>query len=409
MMSIIEIKRMLGGDMDQRVRCFQGAETHRSCRTILLIFLLIPLFRPRFAQQAFGDEGVFFFRCWLCVSVLVATFVLVKRRRFVDVYVLTVFALLAIILFSTIVNGGSKMTWVDNWLGCWVATAIVFAFRDDMVDLLISLYIVAFSLSLLDFVSMIAFPGGIFTPSVYFYGNRNAAFQVFLPAMLAGYLLSIVRSKRFRVAFSAATLVGAGQLYCGGSETSTIAFVLLLLLLAAMRLGFPSRFVNIAGDVAMSLMGFMLVVVGRAFSAFAVLITGIMGKSITLSGRTLIWDKLFAMTDLPHVLLGWGVSGHELLVINGTHYYYAHNMFLEFWLVSGLLGLVFFAGLLWLTIQSSWKARGERSAAIIAAILGAYMVIGVVETMVGPSFFLVLALAYCWPHWISQSKLQHSL
>ena len=363
-------------------------------RVLLLVVLLIPLFRPRYVQQAFGDEGMLFFRCWLLIGTVLSTVVLIKKRRGAGVYPVVVVALLTVVLLSTIVNHGSKIAWIDNWLGCWTATALVFAFRDRVYDLLVAVLIVSLSLSLADLLSMVLFPGGIFSPSVYFYGNRNAAFQVFLPALLSSLLLGMHRRRAFYALTVLAGFAACGQLVCGGSKTSTLVLIAAALVLVLGLLRPVRSAVNVWSGIVASALGSILIVGVRVQDCFASFITNTLGKTVTLSGRTEVWDKLFSLADVSHVALGWGLSGHELLIVNGVHYYFAHNVYLEFWFDAGAIGLLLFALILGLAAHSSWRYRDKPQAFVLAVFLGSYLLIGITETMLGPSFFLVLALAY---------------
>lgn len=378
-------------------------------RVFLLVVLLIPLFRPRYVQQAFGDEGMLFFRCWLLISAVISTVALIKKRRGMGAYPAAVGALLAIVLLSTIINHGSKMVWIDNWLGCWIAIALVFAFRDEVYDFLVAVLIISLPLSLADFLSMLLFPEGIFSPSVYFYGNRNAAFQVFLPALLSSLLLGMHRHKVFYALAFLAGFAACGQLVCGGSRTSMLVLTLTAVVLVLGLLRPVRSAVNVGSGIAASVLGSVLIVGMRVQDWFAPFIVNTLGKTVTLSGRTEVWDKLFSLTDVSHVALGWGLSGHELLVVNGVHYYFAHNAYLEFWLDSGLVGLFLFVLILGLAAHSSWRYRGEPQAFVLAVFLGAYLLIGITETMVGPSFFLVLALAYGTKWFDAKDKRPFSL
>ena len=106
---------------------------------------------------------------------------------------------------------------------------------------------------------------------------------------------------------------------------------------------------------------------------------------------------MFQVSDWNHALLGWGLSGHENLVVDGIHFYFAHNVFLEFWLDGGLIGLALFLFAVLAAARRSFAWRDCQTVSAVAAVLGGCFVVGITESMVGPAFFLMLSIAYCWP------------
>lgn len=362
------------------------------------VLVLVPIFRPRFVQQAADGMYMDAFRIWLGVAAIVVTVLLLRRGKHAGLFSFVSFALFTVLLVSTILNHGSKMTWYDAWLPCWAAVALVGAFlRERPKELLVAIWLVTFTLSFLDLVSMVLHPGGIFTSSVYFFGNRNAAFQVFFPAMLSSFMLGNEGLKVFYPLCALSTLVGCGQLYLGGSVTSSIAmaFCLICFLLSFIRR--IRGFLNLYAMIGVSVSGFLLVVIARIQDFLGGVVTGVLHKSITLSGRTGIWDKVFQMSDWSHALWGWGLSGHENLVVDGIHFYFAHNVFLEFWLDGGLVGLALFLFTILVAARKSFAWRDCSTMSAVAVVLGGCFVVGITESMVSPAFFLMLSIAYYWP------------
>jgi O-antigen ligase len=88
-----------------------------------------------------------------------------------------------------------------------------------------------------------------------------------------------------------------------------------------------------------------------------------LGKSPDMTGRTMIWKKVLGLIwDRPFQGYGWlsywmpGVEPYEgLVVINKVSYYQAHNAFLDMWLQGGILALIIFVVMLFITFVKLWQ------------------------------------------------------
>jgi len=112
---------------------------------------------------------------------------------------------------------------------------------------------------------------------------------------------------------------------------------------------------RVAWTVAGIAVFFVLVFRGSVFE--------ILGKSPDMTHRSSIWRKVFALIS-ERPLEGWGFSGvwdpntkpfENLIVINGTNYYQAHNTYLDLWLQLGLVGLGLFLILIVRTFIKTWR------------------------------------------------------
>lgn len=120
-----------------------------------------------------------------------------------------------------------------------------------------------------------------------------------------------------------------------------------------------------------------------------------MGRSATLTDRTLIWAWVIKL--MPNEWIGAGFSsfwlGHRLdvMIANVTHTWVpnqAHNGYLEVyanlgWIGVGLLGLVISWG--YFRIVGAWRAKTQGSELMLA-----YFLIGVISNLTEASFFRAL-------------------
>lgn len=138
----------------------------------------------------------------------------------------------------------------------------------------------------------------------------------------------------------------------------------------------------------------------------------LLGKDATLTGRIPLWNQIISVMMSHHTFTGYGYgmfwrdtyavslihAGFANHSFFGTMTTGAHNMLLEFWLNSGLLGIaVFFAALLY-SMRHIEEVAAEKYA--FSSIVIAYLMInGLTERCLGGNYdykmfslFLVMAL-----------------
>lgn len=314
-----------------------------------------------------------------------------------DAFVLITLALALAALLPTLLYEGSKELWAHNWLA-YVAVAMLVSMlvHRRPKELLAGVLLAACGLSVCNVVSMVLFPGGVYAAEFYFYDNRNAAYQISFLSLACSLLLDYAFRKRFSLRSLMVFVVVIAQTLLSGSATTSLAMLFLVASLLAIQKKRMRGFFNGLTMLVGSGILFLLVVVVRIENHMGPFIAGVFGKSITFSGRTPIWDLVFALLDGQHVFFGYGVSGNEYLIINQVHYYHTHNIYLDILFTSGLIGLVLMLCLLGLTAIRLYKSRHNISIAILSSFLGAYLIVGIMEPMANVSFFLFISLAYYW-------------
>ncbi|GAB3385213.1 polysaccharide biosynthesis protein HfsI [Humibacter soli] len=98
-------------------------------------------------------------------------------------------------------------------------------------------------------------------------------------------------------------------------------------------------------------------------------VTGLLGKSSDLTGRTDIWGKVIDLAQ-QRPFFGWGWISYwapwvepfkGLAIRNKVEYLQAHNAYLDVWLQLGILGLVIFALLVLSTFGRAWFMAVDRA------------------------------------------------
>lgn len=364
---------------------------------ILIALLLAPVFRPWAVNVVPDGWGLLVHRAWLFISFTIALVMLVHLKKISSPLFLVSSALFSWLLLSTLISGGNLWTWVDLWLTGWLATGIVVTCWDDWRDeLAYAVFLVTALFSLANLLSMLLVPGG-FDPGyhMYFGGSRNSVYQFAFPCIFAGLYIDGIRSHRVPICFLWAILITVIQLALDLSTTTAIALVFAMVVLALLRRSGIRRVLTSYVYLIGSVLATLLVVVFRVQEHLGFIVTGLFGKSLTLSGRAPVWDFVMTSIDADHLLAGRGISGYQIIFVDGRQFYHTHNMYLELVFSGGLVALILFVVLLLLYSRKQSEVRCTIHGSFSAAAIGSYFVVGITEPMLCSSFFLVVAFACC--------------
>lgn len=228
-----------------------------------------------------------------------------------------------------------------------------------------------------------------------FLSYRNGFCRYYLPAIAAALLLNAESERRIPVVAIVLVVVGLAQSLIAYSATSILA---LAVFIPAMTIVFVSkkgrRILNaVTFDVAYVVL-FIGIVILRFQNLFAGAI-GAMGRNITFTGRTYVWDAALALLDNDHVLFGYlGVPGRLFVLPNGQSVATAHNAILDVTVWGGVIALGLFLAIILVVSIRLFRLRSQKSAAIVSVYLGTFLVMGLMEYITCTAFFLFLGIAY---------------
>lgn len=118
-------------------------------------------------------------------------------------------------------------------------------------------------------------------------------------------------------------------------------------------------------------------------------ITEVLGRSLNLTGRTMIYDELGLIIQMsPYV--GWGYGSSA--VVQAVGYGNAQNGIMELLVTYGVIGTVGFL-LVLLALLPSWKSQNHAEAKGLVATLYGMFLASLVEISFGIIFYLILSLA----------------
>ncbi|WP_395015912.1 O-antigen ligase family protein [Robinsoniella peoriensis] len=192
-------------------------------------------------------------------------------------------------------------------------------------------------------------------------------------------------------------VICAVELLIGGSGTGLL--ILGLFCVIIIMLQHRKRSVSSNTTIVVVIVATIGIVVFRLQDIFSFIIEGILHKSLTLSNRTYIWDAAFS-TLREHWLIGTGVtdslSGSVFLELSYiSKDTFAHNMFLDFMIMGGVISLVAFLWIIWRTklIYDNSSVVSLRGKTFIWWGIVLYMLASIAEIYSG-NYCLFIMFAY---------------
>lgn len=173
----------------------------------------------------------------------------------------------------------------------------------------------------------------------YLLGVSNQFAATLIPAAVVSIIYSMVRFNK--IILSTKLLIGAVFFTFAyfWSATSLIGISLIILYLLLIHKGWLKYFVNYKTISFTIIFLFLTVVYFNNLNIFSFIIEGLLGKDLTLSTRTIIWEQAKLMIN-ESPLFGYGaIEGNRYIYFNEWNQKDAHNMILHILLQSGIFGL----------------------------------------------------------------------
>ena len=245
-------------------------------------------------------------------------------------------------------------------------------------------------------------PGGVWTDDPlspeWILGSRAIYYRIVFPALALSLIRYHVLGKKWR--WRTAELLIACVLTIGLQRggTGLIGFVLMLfLLLWCYRRALP-RYLTPLTFTGLALLGFIGIHFFKVHYAFEWLISGVLGKSMTLSNRTDIWQHTMALIfNNPITGVGLLPVAYMSPLLGGfTH---THNHLLELMLHGGVIALGLYAAALYFASHEAIAHRRNPAVKVAAILLAVFSFIGVNEIFhnepIYYALFILLARADC--------------
>lgn len=387
----------------------------KSC--FFLSAIAVILFQPSyFTQLPVLDKvyDVLQILAGLCIGICYLAEIVRKRR--INPIVALVAVYYGILILSTLLNQGDM-----KGILLRSANFVIICMMLDLIavynpkGLISSLLIVLEAMVYLNLVTILIFPEGLYASDYFsaywFLGYKNQMINVMLPAACFGMIRYHMETegkleKNWKAWIRAfililTTVLSAVLVHSGASILITGAMLIFFLFQGC----FVDKLFNFRNYLILNILLFFVIVIFRIQNLFAFLIEDILHKNLTLTGRTVIWDRTLELIG-EKPILGHGVPFYEdrklqyaieTKWINKAAGLHAHDRFLETLYRGGIVLLIHYLAILLTTNHYLMKFRKLKGAKIIAFTLFVYLTGMITEFYdFSPMFFGLMTLScYC--------------
>lgn len=225
-------------------------------------------------------------------------------------------------------------------------------------------------LLILDLMSMVLFPYGLYNTQIYsqnwFLGYKTARLEYILPLCIIEAFISVWKYNKLKVKSYFIFFI---SIICLAYSQATAAFAAMCVVLLILVWANIARNGHIIKKILKLVLDYKILI--PVFGILNVLtisiqnsdfiqfiVTQIFNKDATLSTRTVIWERSLDLIE-KNWMTGLGfLSGEEYQTMLGSLYYSSpHNMILSILMTGGVIGLVIYL----LVIIFSWKGLKENA------------------------------------------------
>lgn len=319
----------------------------KSLKSILIIIILFSFLEPDYFQSI--EILHYIFILIRVLAIYLGLLFIIKTRQILYVTFL-VFLFFCFFAFSTYLNKGDLLgfaSYTVNFFGFVMWLEIIL--KNSPIKGLSILNFVYSSLVYANLVFFLIFPEGYISYDTssgtglrYFLGNYNQFGSVLIPAVVINVIYSLVKFKRIRISTILLITTVCFTLIYFWSATSLAGIFLIIIYLIFIHRGIFRYLVN-NKTVIITIVGlFVAIVVLNNLQMFSFVIENILGKDLTLSSRTIIWDRVKDMISVsPYFGHGY-LEGGRYIYFNEVTQRDAHNTALQIILQSGYLGFLTF-------------------------------------------------------------------
>lgn len=329
---------------------------------------------------------------------------------------ISVIMITLITVISALINGNNVATVFIRYLPIVTATVLIgYICAKKESSLFFSGSSKYFSFLIwINLLGLIMFPNGIYTTSgregmlfdtgvnVHILGKANALSPVMLSMLIIiitnEYISKGCLGKR-SVLYTC--LVGVSIIIMGSATGLLGAFVCVALYMVnRLKRTHNKKSINFKAYLIIALVLTFGIVSFNIQNYFAAIITGLLHKDITLSNRTNVWaitlNYISNNFKLINYVFGTGMVEYKQAIYMGR-YAHCHNQFLDQFIQSGIIGLLLYLRLFYLSISNvirRYNRNMNEVLVLFGALIIAFSIMFVAEVYTTPMIVLMLSIAY---------------
>lgn len=306
-----------------------------------LFFLLFPYLSPLGLNSIKGFKIIIL--SWMMISMVITILLWIQKPRF-NLFTGVGIAYFLYIIIITIIETGGIGDGLRKMFGAPCLFLLIdYWMRVNKNELLKTMLHISFIEELLNLLlwNVKVFSGDQYLLGIRTYFPLFGVFGIYVALLCMEFGIS--GTKRIGMLTIAMAILSN---FITWSSTGVVAIVIIMGMLFFVKHEKLERIVDICDCKKLIPIGVALNVGVVFFNVqyyFSFIISNVLGESLMLNGRSIIWDSAIKLIK-EKLIFGYGVYGVYIPLPDwwGTSYNYAHNQILQFLLDGGLIATILF-------------------------------------------------------------------
>ncbi len=363
---------------------------------IAFLLLTIPFFQVDFFVASVGWAGKAYTGCQIIAGCAVLLLLFKDRLlKRLSPLLLLFAALLFVMCLSTGFTGGSIKTVLGYSFAVLAMSLVVeYGILKDIRSFLIAQMIFFGTLTAVNFLTVILFPGGLYKylshyTDTWFLGFKSGHISYQLAFIFFSVMFFVICDKKKRFIPLTGIALSLASNILVKNTTATVILIPLAIVIAIPPILKFTKVMNILVYTAVGVFFQLVIVVFRRQDIFAWFITGVLHKRLDLTRRINIWDMAIGKIEEQPV------TGHGYQdFVFSERIVTTHNEFLEILYKTGFIGLIIFLLILGIVIYRLFKNRKMQAAMFTAFFTGTFFIMFMVEQYAFVYFFYIFLFAF---------------
>ncbi len=368
--------------------------------TLIVILLLIPFFTPEYLiNEIFRISNIFMYYKYIAAVIIL---VLYLWQGKISKYIIAILCYNITIIVATSLNSSANINAAINSAISLVSVCLLLelVMREDPKKAIKAMLIIFEVLIYLNFLTIILYPEGLYASKLYsnnwLLGYDNQHIITILPGIAVSLLYSSYDGNKLKIRTIILIIISTISVIVTFSATSVVAIALMLIFIIVRKKIFNNtKILNLKNYIITYLTLFFSIVIIRMQEIFRYLIVEVLHKSLTFTGRTLIWDRTLDFIKYKP-LFGYGVENATVRAVkvgwdNATH---AHNTILEILYKGGFIALFIYTYIITIVSKNLMKYKDKMASKIISFTIFTFFIMMIVEARDVVNFYIILLLGY---------------
>lgn len=363
-------------------------------KVFLYIALIIPFLKPYYFSEISLINNIY--NICQCIVFLIVLIMIAKRKMKILHYTAIITAMEVLIIFSSFLNNSDYSGAIINSMQTITMCILIdYGFSKDAKKFLKYLLLILEVIVVLNFITILLFSDGINSTYMWLLGKKNTHFTIIFPTLILSVLYSYINSKKILLRTIIIVTISTISVFLLKSSTSELAICMFIFFIIFAKFFEKNSILNLKLYYIISIILFFLIIIFRLQDLFSFIIVDIIGKELSFTGRTKIWDSAIKFVK-SHFILGYGnelemFRTAKFHTIEATH---CHNMILEILYQGGIFLLGLFIYLLSILEKEIKKYENTRIGKFFAWCIFIYLTVWLTEVHQFETFLWVFSIFF---------------